>query len=379
MTLIPERRRWPEIFKRFRRPFRGHPYSKWLGFHADEDNGTEDVRLLTQPVGECRVHPPTAMRGAMALWRHIVADNYTDFKPQRLAAASYECESPTIILIPFTTQSPGTNDPAENAAVLAAIPAKLALYADENPIFGFGNLNGDNFMVGATAADRNAAWWALEGAAIKIISDAGYRWCATDDQGLSSLCQTLVARRAAWTAAGVEPDDCEFFCAHCYTNAGFVPSHMLMAEASFARVSVTTPIRVTEGAFGFLGVGFTDADKPWLLNEYQPGNAEGYPAHSLTWTRLLLQWFRTTERHFLLFDWTMMVRAGALSSWGLIFTEDQRIQPAFALPAAGSLWFNEENAPTRAFALTISNGGDSTDATEAAEWVQAGNLFTLPA
>lgn len=361
------------------------PYSKWLGFHADEDNGLESPLLVTKPVELMDLNPATNMNGAMCLWRHLTPGNHTTMLDQRAQAAAYFCESPTIIMIPFTTASPGSDDPvtraAQEAAALADLPGQLALYAAEDPIFGIGNLNADNYMPAALPAARNAAWFAFEAKAIKIVSDAGYRWCSTDDLGLVSLCNNIVARRAAWVVEGLDPDDCEFCCVHVYVVSGFVPSMMLYADASFARAGVATPIRVTEGAFGFLGSGFTDADKPWLFTEYEVGNSFGYPPHSLRWTRYLLQWFRTQGRHFLLFDWTMMVRMVAgtptATSWGTIFIEDQHSQPVFVSPgAAGGLW-HDPDAEVKVYQVAASNGGDTGYAQDAADWVAAGHLFSM--
>ena len=373
-------------------------YSKWLGFHADEDNGTTLTELLTAPVGLCNVDPPTNMQGAMALWRHLLPANYAALLDQRTTAAAYGCESPTIILVPFTTQAPGSNNEAtriaQQEAILLALPGQLALYAAENPIFGWGNLNSSNYMTGATASARNAAWFAFEAQAFAIISGVtgggpAYRWCATDDQGIGSLCQTIVARRAAWVLEGVDPDDCEFLCTHCYIDAGYVPAHRRLAEASLARAGVSTPIRITEGAFGFLGVGNTHATKPFLLNEYEIGNVEGYPAHSLTWTRLLLEDSRFRGVHFLIFDWTMFYYQGLGTTWLDIFTTDQNQQPVFVEPPIGSLWFNgydavlpeDGAAQVRAYSLRLSNtegtAEDIAAAVAASQRVHDGYLFTL--
>lgn len=352
------------------------PYNPFLGFHADEDNGLEDPALVTVLFDACRVTPQNA-NGAMALWRHLDTSHYAEFLPQRQAAAALGYESPTIIVVPFTNSEPGTNDEAENLAALDFLAEAVTLYAAENPIFGFGNLTSENFMPEASIEERTAAWFALEARAIKLVSDAGYRWCATDDRGLVTLVKTITQRRAAWTLEGVDPDDCEFLCAHCYVDAGWVPAHYLLAKESLARAHVPTTIRITELAFGFLGAGNTDENKPWLLNEYQPGNPQGYPAHSLTWTRILPEWCASTGTHGLIFDATRLQIAGALSSWGLIFTEFQNLQPAFVAPPLGSLWYKRSKAVTKAYQLRLSNGGTVEQATAAAERVQAGYIFTI--
>ena len=368
-------------------------YSKWIGFHADEDNGLTETALLTVPVALCDVDPPTEMNGAMALWRHINPSNYADLLAQRTEAALYGCESPTVVFVPFTTAAPGSNNEvdrlAQEAAILAALPGQLALYAAEDPICVWGNLNGNNYMTAATPSVRNTAWFAFEAQAFAIIEAAGYRWAAADDQGLSSMCQTIVERRAAWAAEGLDPDDCLFLGVHCYVDAGYVPAHRLLAVASLARAGVSTPLRITEGAFGFYGVGNGYADKPWLLDEYEIGNPEGYPAHSLTWTRLLLEEARYREYHFLLFTWEMFIFQGGASSWLNIFAADQNEQPTFVEPPLGSLWFNgygvanpeDGVAQTRAYALRISNTAGTADdilkATAAAQRIHDGYLFTL--
>lgn len=356
-------------------------YSRYLGFHADEDNGLEDPRLVTRIFELCDVSPAN-MDGAQALFRHIVAADFEDLRVQRQAAANLGCEAPTIVFVPFTTQDPGTNDATQNNAALAVLATQVALYKAENANFiaAFGNLNSENFMVGSSAAVRNAAWWALEGRAInEVFEPQGVRWCASDDQGIVSLCQTLVARRAAWTSAGATANDCQFFATHCYVDAGFVPSHLLLAEASFTRASVTTPIRVTELAYGFLGVGNEDEDKPWLFEDWALGTAH---PQSLTWTRILCEWFRVNQRRMLIFDWTMFVRnygsGPTLSPWGTIFVADQDTQPNFVEPTPGTLWWNTD-AETRAYSLRLSNGGTTGEAETAAAWVAAGNLFTLAA
>lgn len=388
MTIFSLRRWFPGIT----RESRGSPpdtrlrYNRYLGFHADEDNGLEDPRLVSEVVRRCNVKPPDEIAGAMALWRHLITPNYEDMKPQRARAAQYAAESPTIILVPFTTQDPGSDDAvtraAQQALILANLPATLALYGSENPIFGFGNLNSDNYMPNSTAAARNAAWWAFEAEAFAIIASepniatqgTGYRWCATDDQGLSSLCQTVVARRAAWALEGLNPDDCQFMCAHSYVVSGFVPAHLLLAERSFTRAGVTTPIRHSELAFDFVRAGETDADRPWIFTDDDPTFPQG-----LTWFRLLCEWFGTNRKIMLPFDWTVFVRNLDLSSLGIIFTDYQRTQPTFVEPAAGSLWFHPTNAPTRAYALALSNSGTVADAQAAYDSVAAGNLFTIPA
>jgi phage gp46-like protein len=352
------------------------PYSKWLCFHADEDNGVEDPALLTTIFAACNVTPADNAFRSIALFRHLNNSHYAEFLPQRAAAAAYNFD-PLVILVPFTDDNPGDGSEEEADDVLAALEISIALYTAENPIFGFGNLTSKNFMPGATVAARRAAWFKLEARAIKIISDAGFRWCSTDDQGIVFLVTTIAERRAAWALEGIDPDACEFYCAHCYVDAGFVPAMYLLAEESLARLGITTRIAVTEGAFGFLGQGNTDIDKPWLLTEYAIGNPEGYPAHSLTWTRLLLAWFRMVGRYFFIFDWTRLQLAGVLSTWGVIFTEDQNLQPAFVEPPIGTLWFNRAKAPTRCYSLRLSNGGTVEEATAAAERVQAGYLFTI--
>jgi len=352
------------------------PFSPYLGFHADEDNGNDDPALVTVIFDACRVTPASA-NGAMALWRHLDHSNYTDLQPQRAAAAALGYASPTIIVVPFTNGEPGTNDEAENLDALDFLAETVALYAAENPIFGFGNLTAENFMPGALPKDRAAAWFALEARAFKIISDLGFRWCATDDLGLNELVRNITKRRAAWALEGLDPDDCEYLCAHCYVDAGWVPAHYLLAQESLRRAQVTTPIRMTELAFGFLGVGFTDEDKPWLLTEFQPGNPPGYPAHSLTWTRLMMEWCHANGIHALIFDQTRYQKAGEWTSWGEIYTEFQNLQPAFVAPPVGTLWFKRTSAAQRAYSLRLSNGGTVEQATAAAERVKAGYLFTI--
>lgn len=381
-----------------------NPYSPYIGFHADEDNGVDNVGLLTEIFARCHV-TPASMNGAMALWRHLTPSNFTEMMPQREAAAALGCEDPTIIMVPFTASTPGTNDPGQNEAALDTLDTQMALYGDndEDPIFGFGNLNVDNWMVGEPDQDvRIAAWFALEAQAIARIQAAGFRWCATDDMGIATLCSRIVERKAAWAGEGIDPTLCEFLCAHGYTVSGFTPVHWLLAEQSLARVGVATQIRMSELAFGFLGEGFTDADKPWLLTEYLPGNTDcppgvggsECPPHSVRWMRYYFQWCRATGHVMLPFDWTMFVRmmlgSPALTTWGIEFTQDQDGQPVFDGSTVGDLWFASPDAQNMAYNLAYNNQVDSHEVEDpiaeaagqaAYDHVAAGgqNLFTLPA
>lgn len=332
--------------------------------------------LLKVPFALCRMNPATQANGAMALWRHLDASHYTDLKPQRDLAASYGFESPTIVFVYFDTGSPGDNSIGQNNAAIAWLATQVALYAGEDIIAIWGNMNGDNFMTSSSPAVRNAAWWNLEGRAItEVFEPLGVRWAAANDLGTVSMAQTIVARRAAWSAAGADPDDCEFIGTHSYIQSGFVPSHILLAEESFARAGVTTPIRTTECAYGFLGVGYTRPDKPWLFEDWAIGTAH---PQALTWTRLLFSWYRSTGRHMLIFDWTMLIETGGvgLSAWGNIFISDQHNQPSFVTPVAGTLWAANK-APTKAYQIRVSNGGTDAEGRAAAAWVRAGNFFTL--
>lgn len=365
------------------------PYSPYLGFHADEDNGLTDPRLLTEYVRLCQVSPPTDMQGAQAFWRHIIIPNFTQMKAQRQAAAAYNCEAPTIIYIPFTTSAPGTNDSGQNVQTIINYADVIDAYGAENPntIFGFGNLSADNFMPeatnpGTTPEQRREAWFALETQAIKKVIQKGYRWCSTDDQGTRFLCETIIERTAAWALEGIDWQDCEFYCLHNYVVSGWVPIHYELAVASLTRAARLRPLRLTELAFGFLGAGVSHNEKPWLFTEYQPddpiGNPAEYPAHSLTWTRLIMRWARAKQVRVLIFDNTMYIYQGGISPWGVIATEDQRDQLPFVAPAIGSIWFNSADASTRAYYITLSNGGTTEEADDMAQWVLDGNIWEVP-
>lgn len=414
MTLLNIRRWWPGFGRRRNPPQDTRlRYSKYLGFHADEDNGLEDPRLVTRIFELCNVNPAN-MDGAMALFRDVAHDTptlpnhpeftdtiFNDMRVQRQAAASLGCESPTIVFVPFTESQPGYNGVDENNTMLAELAIGVARYIPENIICAFGNLTSGNFMPDEpSAAVRNAAWFALEARAIdEVFIPAGLRWCASDDLGITALCGNVVTRRAAWASAGIDPDDCEFFCAHSYVDAGYVPALFLLAEASFARASITTPIRHTEIAYGFLGGGNTIAeDEPWLHADWAIDYVDpvhGSHPQANTWTRLLCEWYRTNRKHGLIFDWTMFVRnygnGPELSPWGRIFVHDQETQPTFVAPEIGTIWFKttgNNTAQEKAYSIRLSNTPDSTPeevaaaeaaATAAAQRVLDGYIFDIAA
>lgn len=344
-------------------------YPPTLGIFADAAGNLIDAAVLQLLFDQCLTRRPWA-NGAPMVWRHNGAPLAGPF------AASAEWRALSVALgfnlivvaAPWIPSAPG--NPSSAVGVLANLPTFVEAYEADDPIFLFGNLNGNNW------SGTDEEWYDVEGQALKIFQDMGVRHAVHDDKGLVWLVNHIAERATVWTDKGADPAALEFLGSHEYVLAGYVPVMTELAQASIARAGLDLPIWLMELAWDFV---HSNATPP---ANTRPGRPDLFLSPATDWTRLLFRWHRDRGIPALFFDFPMLFDGDLeLTSIGEIFVEEVQQQAAWVSPTPAAALalggYDADDAPVRAHQLRLSNGGTTEEAEAAALRVQDGYLFDL--
>lgn len=341
-------------------------HSPYCGIHNDADGTTASVSGMTALLEHCGVRDGKANGAPMLYKSHgvNVQAGYALGAPFLIAsrAAGYE------ILASFDPFSTTPGDAGQESAVLAWVDSIIARWQAINPIFLLFNHSAE------TWTGTDAEFFTLEGKCLKKLQDAGLRWGAVDDKGLSWLCQNVQARIEAWEAEGVVRSNCLLLGAHVYVVSGWVPVHTLLAQDSLLRCTppITIPIWHTECAWDFV---HANADPP---ENTRAGRPDMFLRPATDWTKWMFRWSRAKGIPLCYFDAPMLKESNGvtLSSLGVLYTEDQQQQPGYAAPQPADVPpYNVAAASTRAYSIRLSNGGTVAEANAAAARVNRGIVF----